>query len=399
MNKSGLAGASIAIGVIAIMLGATYVGWKIVTGLHPTSIPIAVQSTSATLANQNVDPGAPLGGRAAPDFSLINQFGKPVSLLSMRGKTVVLAFINSDGQTVSPLMAIVLKNFLYDLRSYRPDVQVIAVNANPVATGVSTVYNWSSTHKMLTDWQFLTGSSTDLKRVWQHYAVSSQIINGSLIEDTPAIYVISPSGKEQWLYLNSNSAQAPIIAAQVQELMNHVAPLLPGHVSPQQFAPARELEYLPQGIGPSSSPARSFTLPALIPTHSGATIAQSTVSVGRDTRPILLEFFATWCPDCQEEVPALRQYASYTKTHATWPALVAVDLRQSESSLRHVEHYITAQQLNFPVALDNKGTVSDLYGVTGLPTQVLVSGSGHILWYHQGLLSATSLMQHVGKII
>ncbi|MCY0892613.1 MAG: TlpA family protein disulfide reductase [Acidibacillus sp.] len=348
--------------------------------------------------NQDVDPGAPLHGRPAPDFSLVNQAGKTVSLHSMRGKTVVLAFMNSEGQTVSPLMAIVLRNFVYDLGSYQHDVQVIAVNTNPVARSVSAINHWSGNHKWPTDWPFLTGSTTALMHVWDDYAVSSQVIHGSLIEDTPVIYVISPSGKEEWLYLNSNSSQAPVVAAQVQELMNHVAPLLPGHVSPQQFSPARELQYLPQGIGPSSSTTRFFSLPSLIPSHHDTTMTQSSVTVGRGGGPILLEFFATWCPDCQEEFPILRQYASEQKMHPVWPKLIAIDLRQSESSLTHVEHYIQEQQLNFPVALDNKGAVSDLYGVTGLPTQVLVSGSGHILWYHQGLLTYADLMKHINNM-
>nr|WP_272879814.1 redoxin domain-containing protein [Sulfoacidibacillus ferrooxidans] len=131
------------------------------------------------MINQDVDPGAPLHGRPAPDFSLVNQAGKTVSLHSMRGKTVVLAFMNSEGQTVSPLMAIVLRNFVYDLGSYQHDVQVIAVNTNPVARSVSAINHWSGNHKWPTDWPFLTGSTTALMHVWDDYAVSSQVIHGS----------------------------------------------------------------------------------------------------------------------------------------------------------------------------------------------------------------------------
>ncbi|MGE5285899.1 MAG: hypothetical protein ACM3ML_01595 [Micromonosporaceae bacterium] len=45
-------------------------------------------------ANPDVDPGTPLGGRPAPGFRLVNQFGQPMSLRQFRGKVVLLAFID-----------------------------------------------------------------------------------------------------------------------------------------------------------------------------------------------------------------------------------------------------------------------------------------------------------------
>ena len=61
------------------------------------------QTSSAPLAtNPELDPGTPLAS-AAPDFTLTDQFGRPVSLHSFRGKVVILAFNDSECTTLCPL--------------------------------------------------------------------------------------------------------------------------------------------------------------------------------------------------------------------------------------------------------------------------------------------------------
>jgi len=47
---------------------------------------------AAAAGNGNVDIGAPLGSRPAPNFTLLNQFGQPMSLSQFRGKVVLLSF-------------------------------------------------------------------------------------------------------------------------------------------------------------------------------------------------------------------------------------------------------------------------------------------------------------------
>ncbi len=393
-RSDSIKGAFVAAAITTILLGGTYAAWKWVVSLRPTPA-VTSQQASTTANNASVDPGASLDARVAPNFTLTNQFGQSVALRDFRGKTVVLTFIDSKCDTVCPLTAIVLKNMTNDLGSYRHDVQLVAVNANPVATSVKAVYSWSAAHGMLREWQFLTGSSAALRQVWHKYSVASQVLNGSLVQHIPAVYVIDPEGRERWLYLNSSSVQAPVISAQVQQLVAHVAPLLPGHPSTDTFTPARQLEYLPSGTGPTASVARSFRLPAIVQSSTTGTLSSTSLSVGHGGQPVLLEFFATWCPDCQEEMPTLKRYSDYAKRHPAWPSLVAVDLRQSEPSNAHVIGYMRAQHLNFPVALDSNGQVSALYGVTGIPTQVLVSGNGHTLWYHQGLISLSDLQREV----
>ena len=62
----------------------------------------AASRTEALATNPDLDPGTPVSG-VAPDFTLSDQFGQPVSLHSFRGKVVILAFNDSECTTVCPL--------------------------------------------------------------------------------------------------------------------------------------------------------------------------------------------------------------------------------------------------------------------------------------------------------
>lgn len=385
------------LGLISVVAGGVWGADRLVTGWHPAAIapPTATQAVAqATAVQAEVDPGVTLH-RPAPNFTLVNQDGHLTSLHQYRGKVVILSFIDSRCTTVCPLTAVVLRNVRHDLGAYRRDVQLVAVNANPVATSVADVRQWSAQHHMQHQWQFLTGSAAALKAVWAHYYVSSQVLQGGVVQHIPAVIVIGPHGHERWLYLNASAGSAPVLSAQVHHLMVHIAPLLPGHPTLRQFPRARELTYLAGALGPTGS-GHPFQAPAIQPTGR-----LSTLAVGHGAHPVLLDFFATWCPDCQEEVPVLTQYQHIAIRHRL-PPVVGVDLRLSESSTAHVQHYVVNTPVPYPVALDTTGAIAAAYGVSGIPTEVLVSPTGHILWYHQGLISLsalrTAVRQHVRPV-
>lgn len=380
------------IGALVVGLGGLVVGvQQLVTSFHPTastgqsSTHIVAQATSV---RSEVDPGTTLGKRRAPNFTLTNQFGHPYSLRQFRNKIVVLTFIDSKCTTVCPLTEVVLRNVRHDLGAYRRDVQLLAVNANPVATSVADVRQWSTQHHMLHQWEFLTGPAPALKAVWAHYYVSSQVLKNGVIQHIPAVYVIGPHGHERWLYLNASSGRAAVIAAQVHNLMAHIVPLLPGHPGLHQFPKARQLTYLAGNLGPTAH-THPFSAPVIRPDGHKATI-----KVGHGGPPRLLDFFATWCPDCQEEVPVLTAYQHEAVRHHL-PLVLGVDLRLSQSSTSVVQHYVVHSALPYPVALDTTGAISAAYGVNGIPTEVLVSSRGRILWYHQGLIARAALQKAV----
>src|SRR5215471_6322875 len=76
--------------------------------------------------------GFPMTGNLAPDFTLTDQFGHPVTLSSLRGHEVVLAFIDSRCKTLCPLTSTIMYNAKAQLATpIASKIQLIAVNANP----------------------------------------------------------------------------------------------------------------------------------------------------------------------------------------------------------------------------------------------------------------------------
>jgi cytochrome oxidase Cu insertion factor (SCO1/SenC/PrrC family) len=152
--------------------------------------------------------GFPMTGNAAPDFTLIDQFGHPFTLSSLRGHEVVLAFIDARCKTLCPLTAQIMYNARTQLgASAASQVELVAINANPTATSVPEVQAWSISHGMLHQWLFLTGAAQQLQSVYHMYNVYVQVNSNELVEHDPIMFIIDAKGHERLYFetLDSNS--------------------------------------------------------------------------------------------------------------------------------------------------------------------------------------------------
>ena len=329
---------------------------------------------SAAAANPNLDPGSSLGGIRAPDFSLTNQFGQRISLSAFRGKVVILAFTDSECTTVCPLTTQSMLAAKDLLGKDGDRVQLLGIDANPAATKTSDVMAYSRSHGMVNQWDFLTGTLSELKAVWKRYDIYVQITKGQ-VDHTPALYIIDSRGREQTIYLTTMAYASITQAAQV--MAQEVARLLPGH---PKLASTQSLAYI-GGL----SPAKPATL---------ATLPSGSITLGPGKAHLVL-FFATWLDetsDLRAQLLGLSQYARAAPA-AGLPGLVAVDEEAAEPSLAAVRTYLAGlgQPLGYPVALDTTGRLADGYGVQDQPWYVLTSAAGKIVWKHDGWLSEQQL--------
>ncbi|HLW03504.1 MAG TPA: SCO family protein [Ktedonobacterales bacterium] len=156
-----------------------------------------------------VTAGFPMSGDLAPDFTLTDQFGQQQTLSALRGKEVILAFIDSRCKTLCPLTATIMFNARQQMGTAAASkIALVAVNANPDATSVNDVQTWSLDHGMLHQWLFLTGSSQQLLAIYRSYHVYDAIASdGSVVHD-PILFVIDAQGHERLSYetLDSNAA-------------------------------------------------------------------------------------------------------------------------------------------------------------------------------------------------
>ena len=345
-----------------------------------SSAPSAMSSANeAAMQNPNLDLGSSLYGEHAPDIKLVNQFGQPMSLSQFRGRVVILAFSDSECTTVCPLttQSMVLAKDL--LGKAGDSVQLLGVDANPDATKVSDVMAYSRAHDMVNQWDFLTGSSAQLKAVWKAYNIEVQIEAGQ-IDHTPALYVINQQGVLEKLYLTTMAYSSVTQSAQV--LASEVSALLPSHPK------LSSIESLAT-IAPED-PTATVSLPAAVPAANGAA---TTVTLGPG-KARLVVFFATWLTetsDLSREMTSLNSYAkAAAKSHL--PALTAVDETVTEPSESAVASYVRGLgPLDYPVALDKTGRVADGYGVQDEPWLVLVNAAGKITWQHDGWVALPAI--------
>ena len=349
----------------------------------PSGMSALSSASAAAEQNPNLDLGSPLGGKLAPDIRLVNQFGQPMSLSQFRGRVVLLGFEDSECTTVCPLttQSMVLAKEL--LGKAGTSVQLLGVDANPDATKVSDVLDYSRVHGMVNQWDFLTGSAAQLKAVWKAYNVAVQIESGQ-IDHTPALYVIDQQGREQKLYLTQMAYSSITQSAQV--LATEISSLLPGHPKLSSLGSLAAV--------PGQTPSATVTLPAAAPA-AGGTGSARTVTLGPG-KARLVVFFATWLSETSDLSTELTGLNAYVKDAASkhLPALTAVDEAVTESSAATVNSYLRQLgSLSYPVALDETGRLADGYGVQDQPWLALVNAAGKITWQHDGWVSLATLEQ------
>ncbi|MFQ5858487.1 MAG: redoxin domain-containing protein [Anaerolineae bacterium] len=111
-------------------------------------------------------------------------------------------------------------------------------------------------------------------------------------------------------------------------------------------------------------------------------------------QPLLINFWATWCPPCRFEMPLLQQ--TYEKLKDDGFMVLAVDVQEGPEL---VKPYIENMGLTFPVALDRGGAVATTYRVAALPTTVFVDSNGIVTDIHRGALIERTLQRYLDDIL
>lgn len=371
-------------GALALVLIAGLISLAIVRARTGNAGQSGSTSSTFSLLQQEqgmgVDPGVSLHGTPAPDFSLTDQFGHSVSLHQFRGKVVVLAFIDSKCTTICPLTSQMMVEALKLLPANQTaNVQLLGVDANPQATTLADVKNFSIAHGLEDKWLFLTGANAQLTKVWKDYKVYVNVVNGG-IDHTPALFVIGPDGKEDTVYLTSS--QFGIVGDEAHVLASEVAPLLPGHPKVKLTLPA---------VQPLST-----TAPVTLPKAAGPGSA-TTVTLGPGAKPLLTFFFASWNDDIKNDLVALNQVAQQPNA----PRIVAVDVGPVEPTMTALQTALSglSQPLVYPVAVDATGELADAYQTQDLPWFTMSATSGKIIGTYDGWEPPAGLEQTIQKTL
>jgi cytochrome oxidase Cu insertion factor (SCO1/SenC/PrrC family) len=189
---------------LARAFGAT--STRVVLALWAVAIVlIGAAPMALAQANRNADPiiaqaidgdAAPLNF-TAPAFTLTDQNGRRVSLASLRGKVVLLTFLDPVCTSDCPQIAQEFKGADQVLGASARRVELVAIVANPLYHSIAYTRAFDTQERMtgVPNWRYLTGSLAQLQQAWKNYAVAAQILPaGGMIAHSDVAYVIDANG-------------------------------------------------------------------------------------------------------------------------------------------------------------------------------------------------------------
>jgi cytochrome c biogenesis protein CcmG, thiol:disulfide interchange protein DsbE len=113
-------------------------------------------------------------------------------------------------------------------------------------------------------------------------------------------------------------------------------------------------------------------------------------------QPVLLNFWATWCAPCQDEMPLIQRASDIYKGQGL--VVLAVNYQQTSSS--SMKAFLRKVDARFPAVFDPAGQIAGEYGVNvGLPVSVFIDRSGAVSFIQLGQMSDAILQQHLHAIL
>jgi peroxiredoxin len=115
------------------------------------------------------------------------------------------------------------------------------------------------------------------------------------------------------------------------------------------------------------NPPPDFTLPSLV----GNPVRLSNYK----GKVVFLNFWATWCPPCREEMPSMESLYQRLKGRDFEMLAVSIDTKGAD----RVQSFVATYALTFPVLLDPNKKIYRLYGLTGVPETFIIGKNGDII--------------------
>lgn len=132
---------------------------------------------------------------------------------------------------------------------------------------------------------------------------------------------------------------------------------------------------------PPASPAVGLEVGQRAPGFSAKDLSGAMQSLeAHQGQPIIVHFWATWCPYCRGEIPKLKQIH---QDHGKDVAILAISV---DESVERLQKFVHAMELPYPVIseVQNRQPLSDLYEIGGVPTTYLLNAKGIIVERFEG---------------
>ena len=317
--------------------------------------------------------------RKLPGFALLDQFGRPFNNANLAGHVAVLAAFNTACHQTCPLYT----GLFFDLRRrLPPSVLLIEATTDPAHDTPQALRDYAG--RLGASWTFLTGPAPALAAFWKPFDVALSTGNVHRSE----LAVIDTHGFIRSYYQGAPDLTGALPASLAGELDGRGRKELASHGDGWGIAQVLDTLQLVGGsgglAGRAGGPATDFRLPTL----DGNTVSLSEFR----GRPVLINFWASWCVPCRQEMPMIVRLAK------RYPSLQVLLVNERDSPAAARGFLSSLGVTDAAVPLDEDGRVGDLYSVPGLPTSLFVRGDGSLQGSYIGQMDEAVLVGHLDAI-
>ncbi|TMC54935.1 MAG: redoxin domain-containing protein [Chloroflexi bacterium] len=381
---------------VAVPVG-TYNAVRVGSAPHPVALTITAGQVEPLLLG--IESGGVLGGAVyagndevnlglgelagkfvpMPAFQLYDQAARSINLDSLAGKDVVIAAFHTTCHETCPLYTAL---FMQLAKHVPPTVTLLEVTTDPKTDDAGVLASYA--RQIGATWTFGTGTPDQVTSFWKPFGV--ELAAGDT--HTSMLALVDRHGYVRLVYRGVPKVGSDISPSLVTSLSgNGLHELGSGG---DGWGAADVLQALATIAGPERSfasaggKAPAFTLTATDGTK---------VSLGEYAgKPVVINFWASYCPPCKAEMPLLVS----TVTQQSGAQLVLVDEGDSREAARS---FLDALGVHQPALLDSNLSVGREFGLSALPMTVFVRADGTIDRRQIGQLQSGVLAAELSNLV
>lgn len=108
-------------------------------------------------------------------------------------------------------------------------------------------------------------------------------------------------------------------------------------------------------------------------------------------KAVVLDFWASWCPNCRRDMPNLSRFY---QAHKDAVEVIGVNLQESAATVRD---FIASRSISFPIALDPYGRASGAFGIRYTNTHILIDKAGNLVRAIPGDIQESDIVSLAGS--